>query len=58
LHLIKIYPERISDLKKIWKEKQELDFTGLTFPMKINDITKFEKLNKLTINIFEWDYKK
>ena len=28
----------------------ELDYTGLTFPLSINDISKFEKLN-LTIAV-------
>lgn len=31
----------------------ELNFGDLTFPMKIKDIDKFEKMNDLAVNIFE-----
>lgn len=36
--------------------KNELKFTNLSFPIKITDINKFEKLNNLSINVFTLDY--
>ena len=32
--------------------KEELDFTGISFPVQIEDIPKFEKLNSLSINVY------
>lgn len=31
--------------------KDELDFTGIEFPVKLDDIEKFEKLNDISINV-------
>ena len=51
LHPKEIHEERLSDLKKY---ENSLNTKGITFPMKLKDITKFEKLNpKLPgINVF------
>lgn len=32
--------------------ENELNLTGITFPMKITEISKFEKLNNLSLNVF------
>ena len=33
----------------------ELNFTGISFPVKATDITKFERLNPgLSVNVFGW----
>nr|XP_015922599.2 uncharacterized protein LOC107451117 [Parasteatoda tepidariorum] len=32
--------------------EHELNLKGITFPMKLNQISKFEKLNNLSINVF------
>ena len=44
------------DAERVSKYKQyanELKFDGLSFPMKIKDIDKFEKMNDLVVNVFE-----
>ena len=41
---------RVSALKKV---KNKYDFTGITFPTSIDDICKFENLNKVCIYIYE-----
>ena len=51
LHPKEVHGERISDLKKY---VNELNFKEIKFPVKVKDITKFEKLNPFLpkINIF------
>ena len=49
LHPVKQDAERIS---KYQEYSEELDFTGISFPVKVSDIPKFEKLNNLPINIY------
>ena len=29
-----------------------MDFTGISFPVKVSDIQKFERINNMTINIY------
>lgn len=47
-------PQRVS--KYIQYEK-ELDWTGVTYPMPIKDIPKFEEKNNLSINVYGYDEK-
>ena len=50
--------QRIKDLQKIKKENPKLyNFDGLTFPVKISDIPRFEKLNNKFINVYECNHK-
>ena len=49
LHPVKIHTERVSNYEQY---SEELDFTGITFPVKVSDVPKFEKLNNLPINIY------
>lgn len=39
-------------VEKYKRFENELNLTGITFPMKITQISKFEKLNNLSINVF------
>jgi hypothetical protein len=52
LHIneIKSHPERISHYAKY---DEELNFEGINFPVSLDDINKFEKLNQLPINVFQ-----
>ena len=36
--------------------EHELDVTGITFPMQLNQIKVFEKRNKMAINVFGYDH--
>ena len=36
--------------------EKELNMTDINFPVKMNDISKIEDNNNLSISIFEWDY--
>jgi len=49
---IKIHPERVSNYKNI---KTNLKFDGLEFPLKLQDIDKFEKMNNISVNVFRHD---
>src|SRR5277367_3957754 len=46
LHKVEKDPQRVSHYKKY---ENELNFDGIEFPVKISDIEKFEKLNKISI---------
>lgn len=46
-------PERV---KKYEQYQDELNFTGIEFPMQVNHIDKFEKLNdSISINVYMYD---
>ena len=49
LHEVKQDAERVT---KYEKYESELDFTGISFPMNIDDIPKFEKLNDIPISVY------
>jgi len=49
----KVQPERIKLTDKEFARK--LDYTGVTFPVKIPDISKIEKQNSININLFGYD---
>ena len=48
LHPVEKNPQRVSNYKQY---KDELNFDGINFPVKLSDIPKFEKLNKMSINV-------
>ena len=52
LHPAKISRDRVTHYQPYEKE---LNVLGLVFPMKLSDIGKFERLNKLRINVFGFD---
>ena len=35
--------------------KNELDFTGITFPVSIHQIPKFEKQNDISVSVFSFE---
>jgi hypothetical protein len=47
---IKHHPERVSNYKKY---ENELNFDGINFPVKICDISKFEKQNNIAVNVYQ-----
>ena len=57
LHPKEIHEERLTDLKKY---EFSLNTKGITFPLKLKDISKFEKLNRSLpgINVFSVDENK
>lgn len=50
LHDLRPHPERVS---KYFAFEEELEFGDLTFPIKLKDIVKFEKLNpNISVNVY------
>ena len=49
----KIHPEKITGLDR--ESVKGLDYSGITFPVTINDINRIEKQNKININLFGYD---
>ena len=59
-------PEPIKKLPAMGKMRQEsssylpyeseLVMTGITYPIKLKDIHKVEKMNNLSISVFEWNF--
>ena len=49
----KVHPERIT--KSDRESAKGLDFSGITFPVTINQINRIEKQNKININLFGYD---
>uniref|UniRef100_A0ABD2WIY7 Uncharacterized protein n=1 Tax=Trichogramma kaykai TaxID=54128 RepID=A0ABD2WIY7_9HYME len=41
--------DRVEQYKKF---ENELNFSGIEFPMKLKDIPKFEKINKISVNVY------
>ena len=48
----KLNPYRLSAYKKY---ENDLNFDDISFPVKLNKISKFEKLNNIDINVFSYD---
>ena len=46
-------PQRIS--KRLRLEVDKLNWKGIEFPMKLNKINSFEKLNNISINVYSLD---
>eukprot|EP01048_Picozoa_sp_COSAG05_P024387 COSAG05_NODE_5712_length_1110_cov_0.680514_2_plen_164_part_00 len=42
-------------VSKYQSHEQDLDWTGLTFPVTLHDIEKFERRNEISINIYGWE---
>ena len=42
-------------MTKYTKHDKEVDYTGITFPVTLNQISKIEKLNEINFNIFHFD---
>ena len=55
LHMKAEHNERVNDLKKF---ENEIKMTGVQYPVKVDDIKKVEKLNDMTINVYEEENKK
>ena len=49
LHPLAKHANRVFHYKKF---EHELDFTGISFPVKLDDIPKFEKQNGLAISVY------
>ena len=49
LHPLAKHANRVFHYKKF---EHELDFTGISFPVKLDDIPKFEKQNNLAISVY------
>ena len=49
----KVHPERIT--KSDRESAKKLDFSGITFPVTINQINRIEWQNKININLFGYD---
>lgn len=49
LHPVKEHTYRVSKYKDY---VNELNFTGIEFPVKLKDIAKFEKLNHISVNVY------
>ncbi|XP_063388138.1 uncharacterized protein LOC134674022 [Cydia fagiglandana] len=54
-----LYPptsHRSNTTKSYIAHKNKLNFGNLTFPLKVGDIQKFEKMNDISINVFGLEY--
>ena len=49
----KVHPERITKDDREFAKK--LDFSGITFPVTRNQISRIEKQNKININVYGYD---
>ncbi|XP_033729639.1 uncharacterized protein LOC117318793 [Pecten maximus] len=52
LHPAKKDSQRVT---KYIEHQDELDFTGITFPVKVADVSKFETGNKISINVLGYE---
>jgi len=52
LHPTSHHPERIAHYKPY---ENELNMTGIEFPVTISKIEKFEKQNKISVNVFGYE---
>jgi len=52
---LKIHPERVSKYKSI---ENKLKFDDIKFPVLVDDITKFERLNNISINVYSHEINK
>jgi len=53
LNQVKIHPERITKGDREFVQK--LDYSDITYPVKIKDVGKIDKQNSININIFGYD---
>ena len=54
LHPVSDYPERVSHYVEY---EHELDMTGISYPVPISQICKFEKQNNILVNVFGYEDK-
>ena len=54
-----LHPQKLDPHRLLAYEKYEnkLNFDDISFPVKLDKISKFEKLNKININVFSYDEK-
>ena len=50
LNPLKVHPERITRADR--ESVKKLDYTGVTFPVTVEDMKKIEKQNQININVF------
>ena len=52
--LAAVFPAKYNGERISWytKHEQDLDWTGLTFPVTLPDIEKFERRNEISINVY------
>ena len=53
LNLVDKHPERITKILQLQAEK--LNWKDLKFPMELKDISRFEKLNEISINVYGYE---
>ena len=53
---LEIHAERITEKDRELAKK--LDYSGITFPVTVNQISRIEKQNKININLFGYDIKR
>ena len=54
-HLFPTASEHKNKLSKYSSHENDVDYTGITFPVTLNQIDKIEKLNEINFNIFTLD---
>ena len=54
LHPVSENPYRVEHYKEF---EHELDMSGISYPVKITDITKFEQQNSISVNVFAYGNK-
>ena len=52
-HPVKRNPQRITEADRRFAE--ELDYTGVTFPVTVKDMGKIEKQNSINVNVFGYE---
>ena len=54
-HLFPTASDHKNRLSKYINHENDVDYTGITFPVTLNQIDKIEKLNEINFNIFTLD---
>ena len=57
-HLFPTASDHKNRLSKYINHENDVDYTGITFPITLNQIDKIENLNKINFNIFTLDDEK
>ena len=47
----------VDRLNNYTDHESDLDWSGLTFPVTLPDISKFERRNQISINVYGWELK-
>lgn len=48
-------PQRVQKYRTL---NTDLNFTGIEYPVKLNDVSLFERLNNISINVYGWEDEK